>query len=222
MKLSALDAYTMGKLAMSECTAWMKAALGFDVGSVSFFCGVEQPEMLRLTIDPYLRGKSVVVEAETYAKQSSLVGSLCQTLVLQIGEFGGVAQVIYSVVGLWFVTMVNIIRGPFAVDVQPRETVGFVLVSVNPYLDVAALIQATSNHSRKNVASATNAPSEYSGQRVVVQKLTQTFNGERYNCFSHVGLLTVGLVRAVSAFARFHGSPILAPNDLIYTMGKVA
>jgi hypothetical protein len=108
-----------------------------------------------------------------HAKQSSRAGALGRVLVLGVRSPADLAQVGKGIVGLVAVYVVNLLRRPFASDVQKRKLVCHASEAVKHDVDVSIATQRPSRHPSL-LAPVGLQVCELARRRAIMRKLAQS------------------------------------------------
>ncbi len=179
----------------SNCAGAVQPALGFKVGGVGFFGGIEKSNVGRLPIGLNI---GLPLSAGGSCSNTEIAGGVGFSrfpLVLRVLGVSHVTKVANPVVVTNPVCMVNEVFGPFAMHVQPGKPVHKVGSGVNLCDQVAVGIWCADNPSGVRYL-ASGLSGKYAGFRIVVEKLSHAFCGKRVSRFSD-WLWFVGKVKKV-------------------------
>ena len=157
---------------------WVQLLLGFKVRIVCDFGRRKQAQSNRFVVNFDLRKPLAVFFAD--ARKAAFV--VYTFTVLRVLSVCGFSQVTKSVVGADSVDMVNLANRPFAVDVQPSQSMRGVQRVIQPDTGVPVLHSASGF-----IAGATSAPRHVPGKNagvaVILDQILQA--GLRKLCGSH-------------------------------------
>jgi len=169
-------------------TSRMMLTLGFNVRLMSFFrrCVVAKP--MRFSVDSDVGAPFVLKPNDT--QKSRLVALVGAMNILRVAVWPNNAQIAQSVVVFAPVNVVNQSVRPYAMHVQPRQTMRFINATSKTYRNVTKFVLGACYISDMHGFSRALFPRHHSGVLVVVQKLTNFF---RCNiAFGHKVLLLKG------------------------------
>lgn len=124
-----------------------------------------------------------------HAHKSGFISSVWFANVLRVSIRKHIAKVFDSIVSFNAVNVVDDPFGPFAINVQPCQSMGFVNVFGNSNRNVAnSLFHAPSYVPSPNSFAGANFPRKNAGVSVIIKRSFQFFYGQR-----HVNSPVVGL-----------------------------
>ena len=183
----------------------MEFCFSFKVCSLRIFRSIKMPKVVFFSSNYNSRPKFILSWSPLDSENSTFIVAVCHALVVKILAHGCFTKIRNSIVGWVAVDVVYKFLGKFPIHVKPRKSVGFVASIPNDDMP-PPLAAARSSHVASACSSAGNAPSELSGFRVVIEKLSQMLGSKFffYNTFSHYDSNKVGLVRAYVAVQTPH------------------
>ena len=158
---------------------WVQLLLGFKVHIVRGFGRREQTQSNRFVVNFDLSKPFVVFFADA-RKAAFVVYTFTVLRVLSVCSF---SQVTKSVVGANSVDMVKLASRPFAVDVQPSQSMRGVQRVIQPDTGVPVL-HAASGFIARTTPAPRHVPGKNAGVAVILDQILQA--GLRKLCGSHV------------------------------------
>lgn len=156
---------------MSDSAPNMKRALRVHVGSMGLARGVKDPEP-----DLPASDGDFSAEAALYANDARIADGVVDsksTNVLVVDGMRNISKVAERIVGAVAVDVVDLMRRPCARDMEPRQSMRWIPMAAHSNLDVSVSLDAAGNHPNGNAAASGDAPPEYSGACLVVEKLAE-------------------------------------------------
>lgn len=149
----------------------MQLSLCLNVGLMRSLWRLKDAKILALAFADYASNKPTWMPY--HAKQSGSAGALGRALVLCVCLPADMAQVGKGIVGLFSVYVVNLLRRPFASDVQKRKLVCHSSETVKHDVDVSIAAQRSGRHASL-LASFGLQVCKLSRLRAVMRKLAQS------------------------------------------------
>jgi hypothetical protein len=147
------------------------------VGGVGFVRGVKVADVLLSFVDPNACVPALDALVPRHAKQARGASATRSCLILHIHGSRHVTQVCYSIVGLVAVEVVNVMRGHYAMRVQPCQAMRLEERSVDPDDNVAIAVDRSRDSAYLDPL-ATYSPPKDSAVQLVVKQRSQRFGGK--------------------------------------------
>ena len=142
---------------------------GVLVSAAGFFRGIKQAQTDSLVAD-FNFGPPAFVFLAHACVPAFVVATL--SAIMRVFNVGRFAQITKTIIRPIAVNVVNLMRGPLARHVYPRQTMSEVKRVIKPNYSVPVFYPATCFSSRRTFASF-SFPSEYSRFRVVINEITK-------------------------------------------------
>ena len=152
-----------------NCASRVVSTLGIYIRLMGFLrrCVVTKP--MRFFIDGDA-GSPLVLKPNN-AQKSRFVAPIGAMKILRVSTQADDPQIAKPVVVFAPVNVVNQAARPFAVNVQPRQSMGFVDLAAKTYSDVAKFVAVTCYVANVNSFGRSLKPSKLAGVFVVMQKV---------------------------------------------------
>lgn len=198
MKTQALGPFLLWRKVMELC-------LSFKVRLLRIFGAIKVPKVQLFAIHNNSRSELVFVRTPLNAKYSSFIVLMRTSLVVEVFTHICFAKICDSIISWVAVNVVYKFCGPSAIDVKPCKTVRLVSGVSNGYVPPTFATVCPGDVARQRTL-ARNSPFEYSGFRIVREKVSQVLGGQFffYNTSSHDDSFKVRLVRACVAVQTPH------------------
>lgn len=184
---------------LSDCAAWVKATLGFNVGQVRIGCGLEVADM-DLSSSYFDLGEKLSSLCR-YAEVACAIGGRCRSLVLHVEASINVTKIVDAVVRMRAVDVVYLTTRPLSMNVEPCEAMRSVGGPVYANFDVPATVIESKVSTRLPLASGAtvNAARETACRAVVVQYFAQSLRRKIRHSHEALQLLIGQRLARVSA-----------------------
>lgn len=155
----------------------MVNALCCQIGGLRFLRGFEGSKPNTFPIDPELSNPSSAIFSPMHTAKSGLIVLANLDFVLHVDYAATLSKIANSVISFIAVYMVNFLKRGAPIDIEPREVMGGVIPAVHIDHSIARSMSASGNTSNADATLVVGKTSEYSGNRIVTQKLFQPVLG---------------------------------------------
>ena len=158
----------------------MERALGSQVGGVSGFLGFKCTKINLFARDIYLCFP--LTKTMSNAKQTGLAVGVWSVLILNVLRVYRLSQIYDAIIKRFAINVIDLIRRPFPVYVQPRESVSAITFIANMDAQVSMIVMSGDSPDAHMIVPRL-APSKNASLWIVIKKVAQALCGKIV--FSH-------------------------------------
>ena len=152
-----------------------------QIGGVGDLRGVEIADVLLSSVDHDLRLPALSTLVQRHAAVTASVVRPWARLILQIHRSRNIPQVCYSIVRPIPVDVVNVMRGHYAMEMQPCQAMRLEFHPVDLDAGVAFAADRSSDCANLDPVVRLHHPPKDSGVGVIVQQASQGFGGGAFH-----------------------------------------